>query len=339
MDVPVGKAQEQPVRVLKAAPAPRAVATRRPAPAAAKAAAVQMIRMGVALGNNDGQVQQFMQQFRPILRSEYHIVRVVCRPTPEQRQQIARAGEQALRDAAMKYVDMMRRPMTAAQRAALDPRKQIREGLARAVKADALRRAGRPPTRRRSPGATPAASSSPSATSSPGSTTTSSSAPTSATRSPNRCRPTGTTPGASRSRCSCTTTSSAADPRPVRRPLPERLAEEDLAEHPEGPDVLGRLRHDGRRHGRRPARGRRAARGAAGSGQERAQPGPQPAGVMMKGAVIRCRPLPVVTPPRGSRAEGHPQEGGLRRRPSRQKAQAKAATKAMTKTTTEATKK
>jgi hypothetical protein len=134
MDVPVGKAQEQPVRVLKAAPAPRTVATRRPAQAAAAIAReVQMVKMQVAMGNN--QAQQFIQQFRPILRSEYHIVRVVCRPTPEQRQQIARAGEQAMRDAAVKYVDMMRRPMTAAQRAALDPRKQIREGLARSVKA------------------------------------------------------------------------------------------------------------------------------------------------------------------------------------------------------------
>ena len=135
MDVPVGKAQEQPVRVLKAAPAPGPSPRGGLQPAAAKAAAVQMVRMRVALGNNNGQAQQFMQQFRPILRSEYHIVRAVCRPTPEQRQQIARAGEQAMRDAAVKYVDMMRRPMTAAQRAALDPRKQIREGLARSVKA------------------------------------------------------------------------------------------------------------------------------------------------------------------------------------------------------------
>ena len=101
---------------------------------AAPVAGVARVR-GALVVNNQGQAQQFMQQFRPILRSEYHIVRAVCRPTPEQRQQIARAGEQAMRDAAVKYVDMMRRPMTAAQRAALDPRKQIREGLARSVKA------------------------------------------------------------------------------------------------------------------------------------------------------------------------------------------------------------
>ena len=62
--------------------------------------------------NNGGQVQQYIQQFRPILRAEYHIVRVVCRLTAEQRTQIAKAGEKTLREAAGKYVDMMRRPMT-----------------------------------------------------------------------------------------------------------------------------------------------------------------------------------------------------------------------------------
>ncbi len=127
------KAQEQPVRVLKAAPAAKPVATRRAAPAAVKAVRINAA-MVVNVAGNDAQARQYMQQFRPILRSEYHIVRAVCRPTPEQRQKLARAGELALRDAAAKYVDMMRRPMTPAQRADLDPRKQIREGLARAVK-------------------------------------------------------------------------------------------------------------------------------------------------------------------------------------------------------------
>jgi hypothetical protein len=84
--------------------------------------------------NADGQAQQYMQQFRPILRAEYHIVRLACRLTPDQRTEIARAGEQSLREAARKYIEMMHRPMTAAQRAALDPRKQIRDGLSNAVK-------------------------------------------------------------------------------------------------------------------------------------------------------------------------------------------------------------
>jgi hypothetical protein len=85
--------------------------------------------------NLDAQVQQFTQQFRPILRAEHHVVRIACGLTPEQRKAIARAGEQALRDVARKYLETMRRPMTMAQRAALDPRRLIQEGLAAAVKA------------------------------------------------------------------------------------------------------------------------------------------------------------------------------------------------------------
>lgn len=132
--------QEPPVRVLKTAPAPRRLARQRMAkgvvvravPAVPAVAAMRLV--APMAGNVDGQVRQYLMQFRPILRAEYHVVRAVCRLTPEQRTEIARAGEQTLRQAARKYVDMMRRPMTAAQRAALDPRTQIREGLSEAVK-------------------------------------------------------------------------------------------------------------------------------------------------------------------------------------------------------------
>ena len=81
------------------------------------------------------QAQQFTQQFRPILRAEYHVVRIVCELTPEQRKVIARAAEQVLRDAARTYVETMRRPMTMAQRLSHDPRRLILEGLAAVVKA------------------------------------------------------------------------------------------------------------------------------------------------------------------------------------------------------------
>lgn len=132
---PAANVADKPVRVLRAAPAARAVVTRKAAPAAVGGGggAVVFAAAPVAL-NNNGQVMQFMQQFRPLLRAEYHIVRVVCQPSPEQRKSLARAGEQALRDAAVKYADMMTRPMTMAQRAALEPRKLIREGLGRAVR-------------------------------------------------------------------------------------------------------------------------------------------------------------------------------------------------------------
>ena len=76
-----------------------------------------------------------MQQLRPVLLAEYHLVRAVCRPDPEQRRQIARDGEHTLREAAKKYVEGMQRPMIVKQRAALEPRHQIRDGLARSIQA------------------------------------------------------------------------------------------------------------------------------------------------------------------------------------------------------------
>ena len=84
--------------------------------------------------NLNGQVQQMMMQFRPILRAEFHVIRVACQPTPEQRKAIAQAAEQTLRDATKKYVESMRRPMTMAQRAANEPRKLIEEGMVAALK-------------------------------------------------------------------------------------------------------------------------------------------------------------------------------------------------------------
>jgi hypothetical protein len=98
-------------------------------------AAFLKVPAGNARVNWDAQVQQFTQQFRPILRAEYHVVRVACGLTPEQRKVIARAAEQVLRDAATKHLETMRRPMTMAQRASHDPRRLIQEGLASAVKA------------------------------------------------------------------------------------------------------------------------------------------------------------------------------------------------------------
>jgi hypothetical protein len=85
--------------------------------------------------NRDAQIQQFTQQFRPILRAEYHVLRIACALTPEQRKVIARAAEQVLHDAARKYGEAMHRPMTPAQRAALDSRRLIQEGLVAAVTA------------------------------------------------------------------------------------------------------------------------------------------------------------------------------------------------------------
>ncbi len=101
---------------------------------AGRAAAKIARPMAIRINNQDGQVQQMMMQVRPILRAEFHVIRVACRPTPEQRKTIARAAEQMLRDATKKYVESMRRPMNVAQRVANDPRKLIEDGMVQALK-------------------------------------------------------------------------------------------------------------------------------------------------------------------------------------------------------------
>jgi hypothetical protein len=127
------------VRVYKSAPSPKvaAAAVEKRNAALKKAGAVReqarAVRRVVAM-NLDGQAQQMMMQFRPILRAEFHVIRVACQPTPEQRKAIAQAAEQTLRDTTKKYVESMRRPMTMAQRAANEPRKLIEEGLVAALK-------------------------------------------------------------------------------------------------------------------------------------------------------------------------------------------------------------
>lgn len=130
------RAEEKPVRVLRAAPAPRVKVAKKAAPAPQPAVARAAIMMAPAMAmNNEAQIRQYMQQMRPLLRSEYHIVRVVCRPTPEQRKELAREGEKALREASRKYVQMMQRPMGVNERAQNQPNKLIRAALLAAVKA------------------------------------------------------------------------------------------------------------------------------------------------------------------------------------------------------------
>jgi hypothetical protein len=135
--VPEGQAPK--VKVYKSAPRPKGAATasvkRQGAMMQAKkAVAVMQPAAPVAFAvNMGGQLQQMMMQTRPILRAEFHVIRAACQPTPEQRKAIARAGEQALRDATKSYVESMRRPMTPAQRAANDPRRLIEQGLVKAL--------------------------------------------------------------------------------------------------------------------------------------------------------------------------------------------------------------
>ena len=77
----------------------------------------------------DDQVQQYVQQFRPMVRTEYYFIRNVCDLTKEQRKQVAREGERAVLAAARRFAEeqqkMMRggwRPGTRAARSPAAPR-------------------------------------------------------------------------------------------------------------------------------------------------------------------------------------------------------------------------
>lgn len=55
------------------------------------------------LGEKDPQVLQWMQQLRPFVRSEFHVVVTVCEPTAEQRRKLADAFNEALRSVAKRW--------------------------------------------------------------------------------------------------------------------------------------------------------------------------------------------------------------------------------------------
>jgi hypothetical protein len=121
------------------APAPMKIAV--PAKAAAGAMMERMMG-GQAVfdpANRAAQVQQFTQQFRPILRAELRFARTVCEPTKEQRKLLAREGNQVLKNTVEQFVEfqqMMMRGAWRGDRAYPDPRKLIQDGLTNAVKAN-----------------------------------------------------------------------------------------------------------------------------------------------------------------------------------------------------------
>ncbi len=107
---------------------------------AVEMAAPVMVVQGMAVnGNNlDPLIQQFTQQFRPVLRTELHFLKTVCAPTKEQKQKIALEGDKALKAAVKKYAQNQQQMMNGQWRGGQqpDPRKLIQQGLLAAVKAN-----------------------------------------------------------------------------------------------------------------------------------------------------------------------------------------------------------
>jgi hypothetical protein len=91
--------------------------------------------------NVANQAQRYTGQFRAILKAEYQLLLTVCGPTKEQRREIARAGESALKAAATQVSEWQRSPqrrvVVAGNQASgmPDPRKVIQDKLAAAARA------------------------------------------------------------------------------------------------------------------------------------------------------------------------------------------------------------
>ena len=90
------------------------------------------------VAQNDAMMQQFLQQFRPHLMEELGFIRLVCSDlTKEQRPKIKAAGEAGLKKAAKQMADLQNRQnrgLGFQPNAQPEPRKMIREALAKALK-------------------------------------------------------------------------------------------------------------------------------------------------------------------------------------------------------------
>ncbi len=87
---------------------------------------------GEALGENDPQVLQWMQQLRPYVRSEFQVVLTVCEPTDEQRRKLAGAFDGAVRDLAKLYLERQRQPRQNSMQG--EPDELVRKAVAATVK-------------------------------------------------------------------------------------------------------------------------------------------------------------------------------------------------------------
>jgi len=111
-----------------------------------QAQAGMMMINGLVQGNEndiDAQIKQmraqFVQQYRPLLKTELHFVHKVCNPTDEQGKKLTAAGKKALDQAGQKMAEVQGKMMRG-QFAVFpgndvypDPRKVIREGLTAAM--------------------------------------------------------------------------------------------------------------------------------------------------------------------------------------------------------------
>ncbi len=105
---------------------------------AVKAVVVQPARVAAqpAAAALDAQAAQYVQQFRPMFRAEYYFIRNTCDLNTDQRKQLARMGETAVKAAARSFVEAQQKMMRGGWRPGSeypDPRKLIEQELSRVM--------------------------------------------------------------------------------------------------------------------------------------------------------------------------------------------------------------
>ena len=130
-------------------------------------------------------IQQFLPQLKPLLKSEVHLVKVVCKPSKEQLAKIEKDGDAVIQEAARGIAKAQQNMMQGrwhGNTSNPDPRALLQAGMLKSV-ARTSPQSRKPCTRRNSTAGPTIASRPPSATSSRRWTSTSSSPRTSATSS------------------------------------------------------------------------------------------------------------------------------------------------------------
>ena len=84
----------------------------------------------------DAQAALYVQQFRPMFRAEYYFIRNTCGLNADQRKQLARMGETAVKAAAKQFVETQQKMMRGGWRPGTDyadPRKLVEQELSRVM--------------------------------------------------------------------------------------------------------------------------------------------------------------------------------------------------------------
>ncbi len=84
----------------------------------------------------DARVAQYVRQFRPMFRAEYYFIRNTCGLNTDQRKQLARLGETAVKAAARQFVEAQQKMMRGGRRSGTDypdPRKLVEQELTRVM--------------------------------------------------------------------------------------------------------------------------------------------------------------------------------------------------------------